>query len=201
MLPPLRKAMREGRISYEKARLIAWKATDTTVEQWIERVAGKTCIALRREIEGEEEAQMWAVGWLKVPVPRHTVELFTEVCRVARALARKPLTSGECFLWAVQHFLETWEAAAALGRRRKVIERDLGYCQVPGCSRAAQQEHHVTFRSHGGSDDMSNKTAVCATHHLRGIHDGYLRVSGRAPDELVWEPGPLARPPPGIDWG
>src|SRR5207253_3803042 len=112
MLPELREAMRSGGISYEKARLIAWKATGSTVKDWIERAAGKTCISLRREIEGEEEAQMWTRGWLEIPVPRHTIELFADVCKVARALGGKSLTPGECFLWSVQHFIETWKSDA-----------------------------------------------------------------------------------------
>ena len=191
MLPELREAMRSGRISYEKARLIAWKATDRTVKDWIERAAGKTCISLRREIEGEEEAQMWTRGWLEIPVPRHTVELLAEVCKVARALARKPLTSGECFLWSVYHFLETWKSEGKERNtlRNRVMKRDLGYCQAPGCSRRAAHVHHVEFRSHGGANSMENEIALCAAHHLVAIHEGYMRVTGKAPDRLVWEIG------------
>ena len=29
--------------------------------------------------------------------------------------------------------------------------------------------------------------SLCSAHHLFGIHGGYLRMWGRAPDELVWE--------------
>jgi len=57
--------------------------------------------------------------------------------------------------------------------------------------------HHIVFRSAGGSDDPSNLVSLCATHHLRGVHMGRLRVWGRAPDELHWELGVgvhLARP-------
>ena len=73
------------------------------------------------------------------------------------------------------------------------MERDLGYCQAPGCSRRAAQVHHVEFRSHGGADSMENEIALCAAHHLVAIHEGYMRVTGKAPDELVWEIG--LRPP------
>jgi len=191
MLPELREAMRSGRISYEKARLIAWKATDRTVKDWIERAAGKTCISLRREIEGEEEAQMWTRGWLDIPVPRHTVELLADVLKVARALAKKPLPAGECFLWSVCHFLETWKSEEKERNtlRNRVMKRDLGYCQAPGCSRRAAHVHHVEFRSHGGANSMENEIALCAAHHLVAIHEGYMRVTGKAPDGLVWEIG------------
>ena len=165
-LPELREAMRSGRISYEKARLIAWKATASTIKEWIERAAGKTCISLRREIEGEEEAQMWTRGWLEIPVPRHTIELFADVCKAARALATRPLTSGDCFLWSLHHFLETWQSDAKERNtlRNRVMKRDLGYCQAPGCSRRADHIHHVVFRSQGGDETMENKVALCAAH-------------------------------------
>ncbi len=72
---------------------------------------------------------------------------------------------------------------------QKVRERDLGRCQVPWCSLRAVHAHHVVPRSHGGADTKENLVALCAIHHLRGIHGGYMRVRGRAPDRLVWEVG------------
>ena len=41
------------------------------------------------------------------------------------------------------------------------------------------------FRSRGGGDEQENQIAICAFHHLRCVHGGYLRVEGRAP-ELRW---------------
>jgi hypothetical protein len=35
--------------------------------------------------------------------------------------------------------------------------------------------------------------SLCAGHHLHGIHRGYIRVSGRAPDGLAWELGEEVR--------
>ena len=87
------------------------------------------------------------------------------------------------------HFVDTWKAALTQANtvQRRVLERDGWRCTNPGCSRAAAHVHHVEFRSHGGSDEESNLTSVCAAHHLRGIHMGRLRVSGKAPDGLWWE--------------
>jgi len=47
----------------------------------------------------------------------------------------------------------------------------------------------VVFRSRGGLNGHDNRVTVCAWHHLRGIHDGLIRVTGRAPDGLLWEIG------------
>jgi hypothetical protein len=74
-------------------------------------------------------------------------------------------------------------------RSQKVRERDLGSCGVPGCSHRAVHSHHVEFRSRGGSDDPANQIGLCAFHHLRCIHGGYLRVEGTAPDGLTWSLG------------
>jgi hypothetical protein len=179
--------MRDGRISYEKARLIAWQADDETAHQWIERAEGTTCIALRREIEAKEEAQMWTSGWYDVRAPRHTVELFAAVCRAAQRAAGEALTPGECFLWAVIHFIGSHDVAERRTLQKRILERDQHRCQFPGCSRAAVHAHHMRPRSQGGTDDEWNLIGLCAVHHLRGVHGGYIRVSGRAPDELVWE--------------
>jgi hypothetical protein len=81
-----------------------------------------------------------------------------------------------------------------------VFERDGWRCAVPGCtSRASLHDHHVHFRSAGGSDDPANRVALCAFHHLRCLHAGRLRIRGRAPHALLFELGlrpgapPLAR--------
>jgi hypothetical protein len=43
------------------------------------------------------------------------------------------------------------------------------------------------FRSAGGSDDLANRTTLCAWHHLRGVHAGLVRCAGTAPDALRFE--------------
>jgi hypothetical protein len=47
----------------------------------------------------------------------------------------------------------------------------------------------VVFRSAGGADALENRTTLCAWHHLRGVHAGRLRCTGRAPDALRFELG------------
>jgi hypothetical protein len=36
---------------------------------------------------------------------------------------------------------------------------------------------------------MANRVALCAFHHLRGIHAQRVRCVGRAPDGLTWQIG------------
>ena len=51
------------------------------------------------------------------------------------------------------------------------------------------QDHHIVFRSAGGSNDLENRVALCAFHHLRGLHGGTIRYTGRAPDGLRFDLG------------
>jgi len=199
-LPPLRRALRERRVGYEKARLVAAHADDTTVDAWIERAQGLTCMNLKRELEARERAQMCARGELDLRVPREVGALLNAAIRAAReAAAGSWLSPGECLTRIAEHFVETWEEALAerSTRQKKVLARDAGSCQVPGCSRAAVHAHHVIYRSRGGVDEESNMVGLCAAHHLHGVHRGWVRVRGQAPHGLTWELGvcPGGAPP------
>jgi hypothetical protein len=197
-LPALRTAMTEGRVSYEKARLVAGHAVHagcSDVDALIARAEQLTCIALRRELEAGEQAQMCTRGDLAFRLPHRVSLLLAAALRAARDVAGRWLASGEAFALVSAHFLDTWKHELT-GRRtaaQRAIERDGGFCQVPGCSRPAVQGHHVQFRSRGGSDDQDNRSGLCIGHHLYGIHAGWIRVWGTAPDALVWElPAPPA---------
>jgi hypothetical protein len=87
-----------------------------------------------------------------------------------------------------------WEAQPR--HRDPVFARDGWRCRVPACSaRRELQDHHLTFRSRGGSNARSNRIAICAAHHLHGIHAGVIRASGRAPHAVRWELGVRAGAP------
>jgi 5-methylcytosine-specific restriction endonuclease McrA len=190
-LPELRAAMREGRVSYEKARLVARAANETTVKDWITRAEKVPCVALRREIEAAEEAQTCARGSLDLRVPERVGKLLSAAFRAARAAAGEWLNPEGCLVRVAEHFIRTYEDALLTRRSRgtKVLARDGGWCQAPGCSRPAVHVHHVVFRSRGGGNDEANLASLCAAHHLHGVHAGYVRVRGTAPDGLTWELG------------
>ena len=188
-LPGLREAMRSGRLSYEQARLLAGVAEPETLAGWIRRAEGMSGIALRRVIDGEEEEQMCAQGELSLRVPSRVAEVLKAAFRAARRKAGRELSPGECLVEIARHFIEVWSGAVKERStpQRRARRRD-EHCQVPGCSRRPLQAHHLVHLSQGGPDDAWNLTGVCAAHHLC-IHSGWVRVSGRAPDQLVWELG------------
>jgi hypothetical protein len=190
-LPPLRQAVREGRLSYEKARLIARYTGEDPIDAWIERAEGSSCIALRRELQEAEKTHSCARGEFDLWAPRSAAGLVALALCAARKAAGRWISSGECLALVAEHFIESWKPEFAQRKtlQRTILDRDGWLCQVPGCSRAADHVHHVRFRSAGGSDDPSNLTSVCSIHHLQGIHRGRIRVWGTAPDNLRWEVG------------
>jgi hypothetical protein len=185
-LPGLRQALREGRLGYEKARQVARCTQREYLEAWIELAEKLTCIELIRAVEADAERQMCARKVLRLQAPEDVRRLFEDACRAVRTAEGRWMGAGECLVVLARHFLEVNERNTPA---RRVWSRDHGFCAVPGCSRAAAHAHHVTYRSHGGSDDDENLVSLCAAHHLRGVHKGYVRVRGRAPDGLRWELG------------
>lgn len=184
--PALREARRQG-VSYERLRLLS-RLSEGEITAWTPEARTMTCIALQRAVEGEKERQMRAARKLVVPVPRRVAVLLAAAVQTVRERVGRPLSTGTCLALVALHFIETWRRAVkrSRSRSRQVRDRDEGWCQVPGCSHRAAQSHHVLFRSRGGSDDLTNQVALCAFHHLRCIHGGFLRVFGRAPDALTW---------------
>jgi hypothetical protein len=69
--------------------------------------------------------------------------------------------------------------------RRKVLHRDQGRCQVPGCRCYDNLDiHHIVHREHGGTNELSNLTVLCEAHHLCH-HEGTLGIQ-RVGDQLVF---------------
>jgi len=134
--------------------------------------------------------------------PAEVARLFrATLCSVRRHLEREKTylpTEGEAVEWMFDHAYMTWGA----GDRRvpaahRVFERDGWRCTVPGCSSFRNlHDHHIVFRSAGGSDALENRTTLCAWHHLRGVHVGRVGCRGRAADALVFELGLRAGQPP-----
>jgi hypothetical protein len=68
---------------------------------------------------------------------------------------------------------------------------------VPGCTSYRNlHDHHIRFRSAGGSNALWNRTTLCAHHHQRGVHAGVVGCTGRAPERLRFALGLRAGHPP-----
>jgi len=86
----------------------------------------------------------------------------------------------------LEEFVATFDVdESGSGRRRKeaaVYARDGYRCIAAGCtSRANLHCHHLEYRSRQGGEDPSNKSCLCAWHHLRGEHGELASFRGKAP--------------------
>lgn len=192
---PALRAARDAGLSYEKLRLLS-RLPSPEVEAWVPRAGALTCVELRAALSDRDDAQMRAARSLRARVPGRVAELLQAAFRAVRAVEGRLLDDGRCLVRVARHFAGTWRDHVKKPRTRsqKVRERDRCQCQVPGCSRRAVHSHHIVSRSRGGSDAPWNLVGLCALHHLHGVHGGYLRVSGRAPEGLTWEIGPRHAP-------
>jgi hypothetical protein len=225
----LRTAYRSGRISWVKARiLIPLLRLDVDGDGWRDAwVAWAQRVTVRRLEQDVERALLLRAGyhfaWQRCkrdparaqdPIPEserqmcaHEIDvdateelLFRVPLPVAALFRALRVGAGIAFEAMLDHALATWLRTDPGKRPDPVIVRDGWRCAVPGCmSRRNLQDHHIEFRSHGGSEDPGNRITLCAFHHHRGVHAGLVRIRGIAPDGLVFELGvrpgvpPLAR--------
>ncbi len=128
------------------------------------------------------------VGSIRVWVPAE-LEWYVETgVRLARLNLGEHADLSACFALFVKAFLDEYEPMARkMAKSHQVAERDEWRCQVPGCSnRSNLQVHHVEFRSHGGALEPWNEVTLCRAHHLKALHEGFIKVRGKAPDRLTW---------------
>jgi len=190
-LPSPREALRTQRVSYEQARLIARHADRGSVDAWIAVAERTTCVELKRLLEENEDAQMCARGKIRLWVPVAEVALLAAAFCAVQKAARRRLTPGECIGMIGAYAAQVWKAhrRRRMTLQKRVLKRDRGFCQVPGCSKAAVQAHHIKRRSAGGSDDPKNLVSLCVAHHLHGVHMGWVRVDRVGEDRLRWQLG------------
>jgi hypothetical protein len=100
-------------------------------------------------------------------------------------------TAGEALGAMCDHVIDAWTPRSA--STKTVFARDGWRCAAPGCTSTGNlHEHHVVFRSRGGSNDRDNRITLCAFHHLRGVHARSIRITGAASLGLRYE-FPFAR--------
>ena len=92
----------------------------------------------------------------------------------------------------LEDYAETWDDPEGMPRRAgdEVYVRDGFRCSAPGCtSRRNLEDHHITYRSRGGSDDLANRVCLCRFHHRQGEHGDLAKVEGTAPLQLMFRLG------------
>ncbi len=221
--PELRRAFREGRISWVQAHALLPVLVPEHAERfrarWIAhaqrvsvrrlqddvaaalasgvldptgRQTGADPSAAGRDDPGSQrEAETARVFWNG---PVASTRFFrAALCSLRRRLPGTP-SEGQALDAMLEHVFHAWRSP---GAPHPVFDRDGWRCTVPGCSSYKNlHDHHVVFRSQGGSNELSNRTTLCAWHHLRGVHRGIVRCAGHAPDRLRFELGVRSGRPP-----
>ena len=215
LAPALADAYRDGRISWIQALTLLPVVSEVHGEAWVARAGEVTLRRLVAEVEWAlesrcgsppplgaalvvPEVQMGARegeptdAELRFSGPASVVALFRAAIAGLRRNAEPQWRGLERLL---HHAKREWESQPR--HRDPIFERDGWRCAVPVCTaRTSLHDHHVLYRSRGGEHAWGNRVAICAWHHLRGIHRGIIKVSGQAPDDLVWEIGVRRGRPP-----
>jgi hypothetical protein len=223
-IPELACAYRNGAISWVRALTLLPVIVERHATNWIERAKSVTVRRLIDEVEWAIEVRDAVVPFQSIePPPPGATLVGPERQTCAREEERPaldceitffgPASVVALFRTAVSAFAGPVEArwrgleklldhvnrewANQPRHRDPVFARDGWRCAVPGCSsRRNLHDHHILFRSRGGDGARDNRVAVCAWHHLRGLHAGTVRASGRAPAGIVWEIGWTPSRPP-----
>jgi hypothetical protein len=147
-----------------------------------------------RQIRGHQDPPCIACRWADEAIANVDIRIRGPVSVISMLhgmvdqyrKASEPAWRG--FERALRHAEAQWNAQPK--HRNPIYARDGWRCTAPACSsRRNLEDHHVLFRSRGGSDAYANRTTVCAWHHHRGIHAGRVRVTGTATGGLLWELG------------
>jgi hypothetical protein len=221
--PHLMEAYANGVISWLRALTIAPVLSETHERAWLARANEVTVRRLADEVDWALTAQDLRplcepvapppAGRLEIPVdtqmgarperegidaaitfrgPASVIALFRDVVVAFTPPVELAWRGLEKLL---EHVRAEWEAQPR--HHDPVFARDGWRCTVPVCSgRKNLHDHHLIFRSRGGDNARDNRTAVCAWHHLRGVHRGHLRAWGEAPEAIHWELGVRQGAPP-----
>ncbi len=140
----------------------------------------------RSRVEGEAASVPWDEPW-----PSGDASLSVLTARLFFVRARRvPAWVG--LLGLLEEFVATWDPTVGAHRRRadKIYSRDGWRCSAPGCtSRRNLEDHHVTYRSHGGDNAPDNRIAICRFHHQLGEHGVLASCRGKAPLGIKWRLG------------
>jgi len=198
LLPEVREALGSGLLTYTKALFVVKDATPENVAGRIAEAASTTLQQVERESDEREDRRNRAAGVRRLWGPKEAFEVVSSAMTACQEMVRakgEEIASGEALARMADHFVITWAPLVEKYKksqskgRLEVLGRHGGFCAVPGCTRTAVHDHHIEFRSRGGSHELSNRSGQCAAHHHRSIHGGFMRVSGRAVERLEWEFG------------
>jgi 5-methylcytosine-specific restriction endonuclease McrA len=140
----------------------------------------------RRRLTREVDTDPWAER-----VPGAVARPSWIAARTFSIRARR-IPSWVGLLALLEEFADLWDRQnrPASPARDAIYIREGWRCAAPGCtSRRNLEDHHVVYRSRGGSDALSNRICLCRFHHQLGEHGELAACSGSAPLAMTWRLG------------
>jgi hypothetical protein len=140
----------------------------------------------RRRLTREVDTDPWAER-----VPGAAARPSWVAARTFSIRARR-IPSWVGLLALLEEFADIWDRQnrPASPARDAIYIREGWRCAAPGCtSRRNLEDHHVVYRSRGGSDALSNRICLCRFHHQLGEHGELAACSGSAPLAMTWRLG------------
>jgi len=150
----------------------------------------------RRQLEAEanqaweEDSDAWETEW-ECAGTAAVLRPSILAARMFGSRGRRPPT-WIALLAMLEDYAHTWDQPSLAPRRAAdaVYIRAGWRCTAPGCtSRQNLEDHHIVYRSRGGSNELGNRTCICRFHHQRGEHGGLAACRGQAPLDIVWRLG------------
>jgi hypothetical protein len=206
-LPHLKKAFKSGELPWTKAREVAKAAKPETDEEWLKKSQTMSNRQLEKEVRKTLPPKRKEK--LVLVLEGEMLEVWKSAREAVEIEAGYKLTDLQVFDVMCAEVLTGYAATPPLGDPSEenggyaadILERDRYQCTRPGCRcRTGLTGNHIKPRGRGGSDDPSNRHVVCIACH-KSIHTEHLKVSGQAPDHIVWEGpfGVIEKPLPPVD--
>jgi len=186
-LPETAEELKVGTLSFSAVRELTRVAVPATERDWLRAARGRTVREVEELVSGHR------AGSRPGDVPDAS----------ARQVSPEAVEMAECDAQHLGHLETSVEAGAHAGThvgttkkparatqtippalRRRVLRRDGGRCQVPGCRHATFVDvHHLQPRSEGGANTLENLVTLCGAHH-RASHAGKLSSAGTPSEGL-----------------
>ena len=184
-LPVLRKAAEVGAIDSEaEGRPVTFKEHLSIL--WVQHLTGSYSEESTRNVWENAARDVAAQRPARVEeAPWAAVAAVEEECPESPGLSL--VQAAPIPHWTNERLRFNGEARALTpAQRQEVLRRDGYCCATPGCPNHLWMEvHHIVFYSQKGATVPPNLVIACSICH-RNIHKGLLRVTGTAPDGLLW---------------
>ena len=167
-----------------------WSRTGSDVCGLRLRLHAETATALESVLEAVRQGLIEEAKRLDQEPPDVAARAWPSV-RITQALIerRAGVPKWVALLALLEEYASIWDRGPR--HANQAVLEEAGFrCEAPGCtSRRNLEVHHIVYQSRGGDSRRTNLLVLCRFHHAMGEHGGRMRVTGKAPLDLLWRLG------------